>query len=521
MQGNRNNTFLKGTISITISVIVTKVLGVAFKVPLSYVLGDEGMGYFNTAYAIYGFFFVLCTAGVPKSITLVLSKYRANPEEEIKDEGILRCGLEMFAVIGMIFTLFNIICAPAIVRIIGNEKSLLSVLSIAPSLLFVSLSGVLRGYLNSNEKLTVIAVSQLIEAGIKLALGLLFSYLGVIKECRIYVIAALAILGITVGSAISFLYMYICVKNNKSNDNKGQNYRYCRKEIKKQIARKSFPIAFGASLVSLSSMLDLLIIIRRLISLGASADYANMIYGNYSTLALPMFNLVISVLSPLATAYLPRLSELHLSGSNKEYSKTLNRLLDITLTLSILASLCFYFFSFDLLDVLFSVQSSAIGFELLGILSFGVCLLSVLTVVNTALESIGKVKSAAASLVIGCIVKLVMSYLLIGNKAVGVFGAPIGSVASYFVSLVVSLYILGSSKIKTYTFTKIIAMLLIGYIAFNKVYESVYCTSIFGSSFVSMIASIFISSILFFAALIILYGAVLVIKMFKVHKNAS
>ena len=85
MKEERNLAFFKGTLALSISVILTKLLGVAFKVPLSYVLGDEGMGYFNTAYAIYGLFYILCTAGVPKSITLVISAHRGGKGAQESD----------------------------------------------------------------------------------------------------------------------------------------------------------------------------------------------------------------------------------------------------------------------------------------------------------------------------------------------------------------------------------------------------------------------------------------------------
>ena len=107
MQVKGNNAFLKGTISISISVIITKILGVLFKVPLSYVLGDNGMGYFNSAYAIYGFFYILCTAGVPKSMMLVLSEQRMARGGAQGDACVLKYSLRLFGKIGLISTLFN------------------------------------------------------------------------------------------------------------------------------------------------------------------------------------------------------------------------------------------------------------------------------------------------------------------------------------------------------------------------------------------------------------------------------
>jgi O-antigen/teichoic acid export membrane protein len=65
---------LKGAASLSIAALFVKVLGVAYKIPLSHILGDDGMGYFNTAYTVYTFFFLICTAGVPKAITLLATE---------------------------------------------------------------------------------------------------------------------------------------------------------------------------------------------------------------------------------------------------------------------------------------------------------------------------------------------------------------------------------------------------------------------------------------------------------------
>ena len=74
---NRNDStsgLYKDAFILTVSTLLTKLIGVFFKIPLSYILGDEGLGYFNTAYSIYVFFYALCTAGVPKAITLLSLK---------------------------------------------------------------------------------------------------------------------------------------------------------------------------------------------------------------------------------------------------------------------------------------------------------------------------------------------------------------------------------------------------------------------------------------------------------------
>ena len=513
-----NNAFLKGTISLSLSVIITKILGVSFKVPLSYVLGDEGMGYFNTAYAIYGFFYILCTAGVPKSITLLLAENRvADPKKD--DYGILYSGLKLFTKIGVIASLLNIICAPVFARLVGNYYAYHSIISVAPSILFVSLSGVLRGYLNSCEKLTEIAISQLIEGAIKLFLGLSLAFIGVRLGASIYSISALAIFGISVGSVVSFIYMYIKAFCYKSNKNTRQNCITVQKDINRKIIKNALPIALSSSLLNLSSTLDLTIIIKRLIDTGVSEKYANSIYGNYTTLAVPMFNLVISVLTPIATSFMPKLSVLSAKNDRNEFSLTLNRLLTVTLLISVPASISFCLYSFDLLDVLFSVQSAAVGAESLIFLSIGLCFLSTLTVTNTALESKGKISSTVISLMFGCVVKIVASYTLIGIRGIGILGAPLGTVLSYALSLITSLIFLEATGVRTYAVVKMIVYGFVGALTFYLPYKMIYSTVLLGSSFLSMIASLAISVVCYFSVLFAGYIFTHGTGVFNLHKK--
>ena len=521
MKEKRNVDFLKGTLSLSISVVVTKILGVAFKIPLSYVLGDSGMGYFNTAYAIYGLFYILCTAGVPKSMTLVISGCRAEGKRCEADREVLKCGVRLFAKIGAFSTLLNIICAPAFASIVGNSKATYSILAVAPSIFFVSVSGVLRGYLNSEERLIVIAVSQFIEGVIKLALGLALALFGVRIGASVGTISALAILGITVGSALSCAYMLFVAYSDKTDNKTRQSDTIGCKNIRKRILKNALPIALSATLLNISSTIDLTLIIKRLMKSGMSEAHANSIYGNYTTLAVPMFNLVISVLAPIATSYMPRLSELYLSGKGKAFSDTLKKLLTITLVISVPASLAFYFYSFDLLDVLFSLQSSAVGAEMLVTLSLGLSLLATLTVVNTALESQSKIAATVFSLLFGCFVKLVLSYFLIGNGSFAILGAPIGTVISYAVSLSISLYFLERSGVRIHALTKLILLYAVGIASFYMPYKLIYSVSLLGSSFFSMSLSLVVSLALYAISLALLYLVPKIVVVFKVHKKEA
>ena len=486
--------FLKGTISVSLAVILTKIMGVLYKVPLSYLLGDEGMGYFNSAYAIYSFFYILCTSGVPKAITLSVMKYRDSNQSA--SYNVIRCGLILFLKIGVLIALMSIIFAPAIVNIIGSKKSLYTLLAISPTIIFVSVSGVLRGCLNTYNKLTGLALSQLLEAFLKLILGLSFAFLGYRLRLHISLISAMCVLGITIGSLICMIYLFISYKKIFKNEKIGQSFILDYKETKHNIFKIAIPISLGAAVLNLGSIIDLGVIMRRLSDSGLSESERSALYGNYTTLAVPMFNLVVSLISPIMLAFLPHLVK---SVNSKDYNgfhKSIEKMFLANNIIAIPAFLALYFYSFELLDILFSVSSSAIACDLLRTLSVGIVLISLLTVINTVLEAKGKIALTVLSLVIGGIVKAIGNYILIAR--IGIYGAPVSTVISYAVSLAISLCALRVCGVKIRILRMCIPEIVAGSVFFVFPYAYMYSKGKIHGGMTSAIVCMFLSCSLYF-----------------------
>ena len=168
---------LGGTFSLTLSTIIVKLLGLIYKIPLSSILGDEGMGYFNSAYTVYAFFYLLCTAGVPKAVMIMVSEAKARGKE-CDEERVVKIAFAMFLLLGIFVTILFICFSDYLSSLIGNSKSAATMIAIAPSIIFISLSGVIRGYLSAHTRLLDVAVSQIIEGVGKLIFGLAFADLG-------------------------------------------------------------------------------------------------------------------------------------------------------------------------------------------------------------------------------------------------------------------------------------------------------------------------------------------------------
>ena len=201
---------LGGTLSLTVSTLIVKLLGLIYKIPLASLLGDEGLGYFNSAYTVYAFFYLLCTAGVSKAVMILVSEAKAKGSEVLEGK-IIRVATTLFLVFGALITLIFVIFSYPLATLIGNSRSAFTMIAIAPSIIFVSLSGVIRGYLNAEMKLSDIAISQVIEGVGRLVLGLAFAMLGNRLNMPLEMLSAMTILGVTLGAAAGFIYLIICI----------------------------------------------------------------------------------------------------------------------------------------------------------------------------------------------------------------------------------------------------------------------------------------------------------------------
>ena len=135
----KGTTVVGGALSLTIATLTVKILGVIYKIPLASILGEEGMGYFNSAYTVYSFFYLLCTAGVPKAVMMLVTESEA--EGGGRSYAIARAATGAFAVIGAVITISFVLLSAPLSRLIGNSASRATMLAVAPSIIFVSISG--------------------------------------------------------------------------------------------------------------------------------------------------------------------------------------------------------------------------------------------------------------------------------------------------------------------------------------------------------------------------------------------
>ena len=442
--------FLSGVGILTLSSLTVKVIGLFYRIPLLNLLGTEGMGYFNTAYELYALFCVISTAGLPVAMSVLIAALEAEGRVS-EGKRVFRVSFVLFALVGGVGTLLLRGLASPFATLLGSPLSAACMRAISPTVFFICLSSAFRGYFQGKGQMLPTALSQVMEAAGKLFLGLAFAGFAIARGEALPTVAAYAVMGLTVGTALSVVYL-LCHKE--------LTHRASRSPallptvgsdppapVLRPLLATAIPVTLSAGLISLTKCIDLALILRRLQAVGYTAAEATALYGCYSTLAVPVFNILPSLTTSVALSATPALSAALKKGKEglPELQKTATSALGLTLTLAFPAALGLSVFAEDILSLLFAGQPEAVAqatpwLSCLGLSVPAACLI---TVTGAMLQAAGKAQKPIISMLCGVAVKITVAYILLGRDGWGMAGAPVSSLCCDTVIVLCNLLFIG------------------------------------------------------------------------------
>ncbi len=441
--GQEKRLFFTGVMLLGISNILVKIIGLLFKIPMSYYLGDEGMGYFNSAYQIYTWLYLFSTAGLPVALSLLIAESRTRGDLA-RVRRVEKVATTTFLLLGLLCAALMLFCARPLAALIGASPAYFGIAAMAPAMFFICLSSGLRGYFQGFQQMAPSAVSQVLEALGKLLIGVALADYAVRRGYSLPLCAAFAVLGLSVGEAAGTAYLFL------------SRWRYARQGrllispacgpaigegdgILRRLLRIALPITLSSMVMGITGMIDLVMVQRRLQSIGFLPGEATAFYGNYTTLVVPMFNLPPALIYPIATAALPMLSSALAKGDCPGAEKRMAAIMRITALIAMPCALGLAVFSQPILRLFFRADMADAAAPLLSLLAIGSLFLSMLTVSQAILQAGGHAAAPILSMSVGGAVKLVAGYVLIGLPAVGTMGVPLGTVLCYLSAMLCNL----------------------------------------------------------------------------------
>ncbi len=446
MAGRKGQNYMHGAAILTVGVIIMKILGFIYKIPLGNILGDEGYSMFMGAYNIYYIFFTLATAGLPVALSRLVAEADANGRAK-QEEKTFRVARVTFFVIGLVFAAIMFIFPEWLAdKYLENPDAALSIKAMSPAILLVCMVSAYRGYCQGNGNMIPTTVDEVLEVLFKVISGLIISLLVMRAGLGRPMGSAGAILGVSIGSVVSLLYMVIYKRRNydilassysagivDANDVPEDDGEVdSAGKIIKDILTIGIPIAFGACIMALLNSVDSKLCMNRLQSAAGFSYYeAKVLYGVYGK-AQTLFNLPAAFITPLTIAIVPAISGAIARGAKKEGAKIAEDSMRISAVISLPMGVGLMVLSAPIMNVLYP-NSNAAGpglLTIMGAASFFVC---IVLMENAVLQASGKEKLTMLTMISGGLIKIGVNWFLVARPEINIYGAPVGTLVSYLV----------------------------------------------------------------------------------------
>lgn len=467
----KEKSFFGGVAVLTIGIMVVKLIGMFYKIPLGNIIGEQGNADFSNAYSIYAVLVTISTAGLPVAVSKMISE-ATTLNNEAQVQRIFAVSLKFFLFMGSISFIVMFFFPEQLAGFMRNSHAAAGIQALAPAVVFVSGVAAFRGYFQGREIMAPTAISQIIEAVSKLVLGLTLAYYimnraytevellqyekdidlsvlspeeiqGAIDSLQSSQAAAGAICGVTVGTALALAFLFTRYLMG------GGAYRTRRgdvvdseKTIMKTLLATAIPITLTSSMAGILNVLDSSLVQGQLQdALGFTENESRTVYGNYA-FAVNIYNLPISLVTAVTVSVIPAVSGALASKQRKKASSIAISALRVTGLLAIPMGMGLFFMGEPIMALLYPASDVALAGKLLsnlGIVSAFVCIALVST---SILQVYGFTHLPILITVLGGLIKIITNFVLVGNPNVGIYGATIGNLLCFTFTFSASFFVL-------------------------------------------------------------------------------
>ena len=253
---SKPNTFFGGAAILAVGILVVKLIGMFYKIPLLNIIGEQGSADFNNAYNIYSVLLTISTAGLPVAVSKLVSEADALGRRN-QVRRTFRLALALFQILGVLSFLVMFFGSEQLAGLMNDSMAAPGIRALAPAVICVGCLSAFRGYAQGHGNMTPTAVSQIIEALCKLTVGLGLAYWLVGHGADASHAAAGAITGVTVGTIVALAYMLMNFLITRSQEPQLADDRPDEPStILKHLLMIAVPITISSSMVGIVTVID-------------------------------------------------------------------------------------------------------------------------------------------------------------------------------------------------------------------------------------------------------------------------
>ncbi len=513
---SRNNSqgdFIRQAGILAAAGIIVRIIGILYRSPLTSIIGDEGNGYYSTAYNIYTIILLLASYSIPSAISKVIAQKLALKEYR-NAHRIFQCAFIYVIVVGGVASVLTYLFAGVLV-----DENAVPVLRIfAPTIFLSGLLGVFRGYFQAHRTMTQTSFSQILEQLINAIVSILAAWIlihtassGADATTRAIRGAMGSSVGTGAGVLAALLFMALLYRANsryirrKAARDQSQN-RMSDRAIFALIFMVVTPFILSTFIYNFSTSLDQTIYIRimRFVKGLSSAETATR-YGIYGGKTMVIINIPIAIAASVSSVMLPTISATYVKGDPDETRGKVSLAVKTTMIVAIPAAVGLAVLAKPVTQLLFPQKDSLeLASSLLRTLSVSVVFYSLSTLTNAVLQGIGQVNRPVIHAAIALVIQTVALVPLLLYTNCDLYALVAATIIYSFSmcllnQLSVRKYLDYKQEITTTFFMPALSSACMGIVAWGG-YEAVY--SVIHSNVIALALSILLAVIVYFALMI-------------------
>ena len=497
-RNQKQNTFFGGAAILAVGILVVKLIGMFYKIPLVNIIGAQGNSDFSNAYNIYAVLLTISTAGLPVAVSKLVSEANAlNRQNQVRS--IFRTSMVLFLALGLLSFLLMYFRADWLAEMMHDTKAAAGIKALAPAVVCVGCLAAFRGYTQGHQDMVPTSVSQIIEAMCKLVVGLALAWWLIKAGQPDYVAAAGAITGVTVGTVAALAYMLIMYALSRSREmGRADDRPDSMGAIMGDILRIAVPITLSASMVGIVTVIDSSLVQGQLqrallekpacwelyrefidfAPLQAALDswkaalpegqgatialltqqaeqgaagaqqlrellesVSRTLYGNYSG-ALNIYNLPTSLMAAITASVIPAVSGALARRDRRGAGKITGSALRITALLAFPMGVGLFVMGTPIMQLLYPALSAQLAGPLLSTLGLATVFVCMMLVCNSVLQAHGFVNLPVLVMLLGGGLKIVTNYHVVVQPGIGIYGAPMGNILCFGLCLALDLVVI-------------------------------------------------------------------------------
>lgn len=444
----KKSSFTKNILILLVTHMIVKIIGVVNKIYLTNRegFGDEGNAIYSSAFQIYALFLTICSIGIPNAVSKLVSERLAIGDSKGAHK-VFKIAVIAFGALGFTCSIILFTCAHNISHNwFQIPEAELSLVALSPSIFFVSITAVVRGYFNGRENISAGANSQTIEQIFRTVITIiLIEVISRSTGTDTRIMAAGAAIATTMSEIICFTYLFKYYKSasreiaNEMKNSLNYKYRGIRKTIS-DILAVSIPMSIGPILAGINKNIDSMTIVRGLKTFmtdsAAKLEYG-MLVGKIDTLVV----FPLSFNAAFTSTLIPMVAAAKASNNFAPVQRKIKFSLLTALLIGIPCTVGMMLFAKPILELLFPNQPD--GANLLQISAISITFMMLSQNVNAILQGLGKTIIPTIGLIVGMAIKLALNLILVPiNPNVfflgGTNGAAFATVSSNIVMFVIS-----------------------------------------------------------------------------------